>query len=163
MEVCPNAEFIELLHQQYEKLRLQIQKEHDALIVEHPYVSRLLYSPIPPTFAIRVCIGLAFLLPTLGAYLLEMHWIGVALWLIVGVFMAPWSLLRRIDAVWSQSQVAVKVYYALNLSSVLYAALIAVPLSSGKTVQREWIEEQLDALRRDFVVTRHYAADSGSE
>lgn len=151
MELCPYAEFIELLERQYTKLQAQIQKEHDALIVEYPYASRLLYSQIPITFSLRVCIGLAILLPTLGAYLLDMHWIGVALWLVIGVFTAPWTLLQRIDTVWSQSQVAVKVYYALNFSSVLYAALVS---SSAKTAQREWIEEQLDAVRRDFVVTR---------
>lgn len=151
MELCPYAEFIELLERQYTKLRDQIQKEHDALIVEYPYASRLLYLPIPLTFAIRVCIGLAILVPTVVAYLLDMHWIGVALWLVIGVFTAPWTLLQRIDTVWSQSQVAVKVYYALNFSSVLYAALVS---SSAKTMQREWIEEQLDAVRRDFVVTR---------
>lgn len=151
MELCPYTEFIELLDRQYTKLQAQIQKEHDALMVEHPYLSRLLYSQIPITFSLRVCIGLAILAPTLGAYLLGMHWVGVALWCIVGIFAAPWSLLQRIDAVWSQSQVAVKVYYALNFSSVLYAALVS---SSAKTMQREWIEEQLDALRRDFVITR---------
>ncbi len=154
MELCPYAEFIELLDRQYTKLQAQIQQEHDALMVEHPYLSRLLYSQIPITFSLRVCIGLVILLPTLGAYLLDMHWIGVTLWLIVSVFAAPWTLLQRIDAVWSQSQVAVKVYYALNFSSVLYAALISASSSSTKTVHREWIEEQLDALRRDFVITR---------
>ena len=154
MDVCPYAEFIELLDKQYTKLQTQIRNEHDTLIAEHPYMARLLYLQIPPTLAIRVCIGLAMLLPTVGAYLLDMHWIGVALWLVIGVFMAPWSLLQRIDTVWSQSQVAVKVYYALNLSSVLYAALIAMPSSSTRTAHREWVEEQLDALRRDFVVTR---------
>lgn len=124
-------------------------------MVEHPYLSRLLYLQIPITFSLRVCIGLAILVPTVMAYLLNMHWIGVTLWLIIGVFTAPWTLLQRIDTVWSQSQVAVKVYYALNFSSVLYAALVSAPSSSStKTMHREWIEEQLDALRRDFVITR---------
>lgn len=155
METCPYAEFIDLLDEQYTKLQTRIRNEHDALAVEYPYASRLLYSSIPPTFSLRVCIGVAVLVPTVVAYFLDMHWIGVALWLIIGVFTAPWTLLQRIDAVWAQCQVAVKVYYALNFSSVLYAALISMRLSSTRTAtQREWIEEQLEALRRDFVVTR---------
>ncbi len=147
MEVCPYSEFIDLLQRKYEKLQTEVRAEHDALKTEYPHLSRLIYLPIPPTFSLRVCIGLALLLPTLGAYFLDMSWVGVALWLIIGVFSAPWSALQRIDAMWSQCQAAEKVYYALNFSSVLYTALV-----SAKTVQREWIEEQLDTLRQDFAV-----------
>lgn len=146
MDLCPHVEFIDRLQRQYEKLQTDVRQEHDALTMEYPTLSRILYLPVAPTFTIRVIVGLALFLPSLVAYLLTLHWVGVALWCIIGIFSAPWSLISRIDAIWDKCQTAVKVYYALNFSSVLYAALV----SASKIVRREWIEEQLDELRGDF-------------
>ena len=175
MDIDPNRVFIETLQRKYASLHKKIRTEHDALMIEYPYASRLLYFSATATTAIRVCVGLCFLLPTYLAYMAHIHWIGVMCWCVVGAAVAPWNLIRRIDAMWNDTQLAVQLYQAVNYSSVLYAVLVsAVPTRQKKEEEEEtsrpnddgqdccdlrWVEEQLDELRRQWVITRTFERD----